>query len=209
MDALNNRSTPVANDGALQALKNSLRLFTKKRMILLAFTFFYTGVELSFFSGVYSSAIGFTLNLGEQAKRLVGLCGILVGGGEVIGGALFGLLGSKTVKSGTVYCTKNLTNLCQFPCLFTPLTFPTNLFYPIYKLFLIPGRDPIVLLGFLCHTLAYYLVFLNLPDNAPLGLTNEVSYMNPPSAWIAMLCAFLLGAKIVLNIMKEYRLHIM
>jgi MFS transporter, NAG-T family, sugar:H+ symporter len=70
-------------------------------MILLAFTFFYTGIELSFFSGVYSSSVGFTNNFTE-AKRLVGLCGILVGLGEVIGGATFGLLGSRTVKHGTI-----------------------------------------------------------------------------------------------------------
>ena len=68
-------------------------------MILLSFTFFYTGIELSFFSGVYSTAVGFTAVI-KQAKRFVGLCGILVGAGEVIGGAAFGLLASRTLKYG-------------------------------------------------------------------------------------------------------------
>jgi len=68
-------------------------------MIFLSFTFVYTGLELSFFSGVYSTCVGFT-NKFPDAKKLVGLCGILVGLGEVVGGALFGILGSKMAKRG-------------------------------------------------------------------------------------------------------------
>lgn len=59
-----------------------------------------TGLELSFLSGVYSPSIGFTLSLGETSKQLVGLSGICIGIGEVSGGILFGLLGSKTNKFG-------------------------------------------------------------------------------------------------------------
>ncbi|ODN05433.1 UNC93-like protein MFSD11 [Orchesella cincta] len=140
--------------GAVAAFKKSLKLFTKKEMVLLSFTFFYTGIELSFFSGVYSTSVGSTEALGTIAKRLVGLSGILVGAGEVIGGALFGLLGARTVKN---------------------------------------GRDPIVLLGFLCHTVAFYMIFINLPDASPLGSTGGLSYIKPPSAVIAMICSFLLG----------------
>lgn len=58
------------------------------------------GLELSFFSGVYSPSIGFSLSLGESSKQLVGLSGICIGIGEVFGGILFGLLGSKTNKFG-------------------------------------------------------------------------------------------------------------
>lgn len=58
------------------------------------------GLELSFFSGVYSPSIGFTLSLGESSKQMVGLSGICIGIGEVFGGILFGLLGSKTNKFG-------------------------------------------------------------------------------------------------------------
>lgn len=61
---------------------------------------FSLGFELSFFSGVYSPSIGFTLAIGESAKQLVGLSGICIGIGEVSGGILFGLLGSKTIKYG-------------------------------------------------------------------------------------------------------------
>ena len=59
-----------------------------------------TGLELSFFSGVYSPSIGFTSALGSDAKQYVGLSGICIGIGEVSGGILFGLLGSKMKKVG-------------------------------------------------------------------------------------------------------------
>jgi hypothetical protein len=92
----------------MSAFKKSFKLLGRKEMILLSLTFFYTGIELSFFSGVYSSAVGFTSSLGKEAKRLVGLCGILVGAGEVLGGATFGLLGGKSVKRGMYQRTKHL-----------------------------------------------------------------------------------------------------
>lgn len=45
----------------------------------------FPGVELSFFSGVYSPSIGFTLGMGDNAKQLVGLSGVFIGMGEVLG----------------------------------------------------------------------------------------------------------------------------
>lgn len=112
------------------------------------------GLELSFFSGVYSPSIGFTLSMGESSKQLVGLSGICIGIGEVFGGVLFGLLGSKT-----------------------------NRF----------GRDAIAIVGFVVHIISFVLIFLNLPDAAPFGDTNETAFLNPPIASLALLCSFLLG----------------
>lgn len=110
-------------ESAMGAFKNAVRLFLTTDMLMLSVTFIYTGrlkdssfrhlsrtkeisyfidagLELSFFSGVYSPSIGFTLSIGESAKQLVGLSGICIGIGEVSGGVLFGLLGSKTNKLG-------------------------------------------------------------------------------------------------------------
>ncbi|KAI5651745.1 ion channel regulatory protein UNC-93 domain-containing protein [Phthorimaea operculella] len=154
--ALDEAKTEMVNheaEGPLDAFKGALRLFATKDMLLLSVCFIYTGVELSFFSGVYSSAIGFTLSIGENAKQLVGLSGVFIGMGEVLGGALFGILGSKTTRW---------------------------------------GRDPIVIMGYLIHLVSFFLIFINLPAEAPFGDTNEVSYMTP-SASLAMLCSFLLG----------------
>ncbi len=99
------------------------KLFITQRMALLCITFFYTGnnenffngiyslmrifiiktgLELSFFSGVYGTAIGNTIDLAEDgnAKRYIGISGMLIGAGEIIGGASFGILGSKTNRYG-------------------------------------------------------------------------------------------------------------
>ncbi|XP_063824836.1 UNC93-like protein MFSD11 [Ostrinia nubilalis] len=140
-------------EGPMEAFKGALRLFCTRDMLLLSVTFIYTGVELSFFSGVYSPSIGFTLAMGENAKQLVGLSGVFIGLGEVLGGALFGILGNKTTRW---------------------------------------GRDPIVIMGYVIHLSSFFLIFINLPNEAPFGDTNEVSYINP-SPYLAMLCSFLLG----------------
>lgn len=80
---------------AWNALASAFSLFMTNQMILLSLTFIYTGLSLTFFSGVYSSSIGFTRAMGKNSKSLIGLSGIFLGIGEVIGGAVFGILGSK------------------------------------------------------------------------------------------------------------------
>jgi hypothetical protein len=86
--------------GVLRAFKDSIRLFLKKDMMLLSVVFFYTGVEGCFIWVVYATAIGFTGLFGLDADRLVGLCGILIGIGEIIGGGLFSILASGSCKCG-------------------------------------------------------------------------------------------------------------
>lgn len=54
------------------------------------------------------------------------------------GGALFGILGSKTVRY---------------------------------------GRDPIILTGFLTQAVGFFLIFLNIPDNAPFGDTTDTAFI--------------------------------
>ncbi|XP_014290240.1 UNC93-like protein MFSD11 isoform X2 [Halyomorpha halys] len=91
---------PQRNAGPIQAFVEAVSLMRQKEMVLLCVTFFYTGLELSFFSGVYGSCIGATLNISDNPKQLVGLSGILIGIGEIAGGLLFGLLSSKTARFG-------------------------------------------------------------------------------------------------------------
>lgn len=80
---------------AWHAFVDAIRLFLTPNMLILSLTFIYTGLELTFYSGVYSSSIGFVKAMGEGRKRLVGLSGIFIGVGEVVGGAVFGILASK------------------------------------------------------------------------------------------------------------------
>ncbi|XP_029456262.1 UNC93-like protein MFSD11 [Rhinatrema bivittatum] len=140
---------------ALDAFKKSLKLCTTKEMLLLSVSMAYTGLELTFFSGVYGTCIGAMNRFGLQAKSLIGLSGIFIGLGEILGGGLFGLLSKK--------------NRC--------------------------GRNLIVLLGILVHTVAFYLIFFNVPNDAPIASsegTDNKAYMNP-SVTLALFCSFLLG----------------
>lgn len=147
--------TFTSDQSASVAVRKTISLAQDPDILLLSFLFVYTGFELSFQSGIYSTCIGNTKAFGEEAKRLVGLCGIMVGAGEVAGGALFGLLGTQTTRH---------------------------------------GRDPVVLLGFLAHTLAFYLIFLSLPSDSPLRPTNGDTYIDHDAGVvIVMLCAFMLG----------------
>ncbi|EDW97113.1 UNC93-like protein MFSD11 [Drosophila yakuba] len=139
---------------AIYALKSAGQLFLTKKMLLLSLAFFYTGLELSFFSGVFGSAIGFTSKIAETPKEIVGLVGICIGAGEVFGGGLFGILGNKTTRY---------------------------------------GRDPIVIAGYVMHMAAFFMTFINLPNSAPFKDTTDISYLDPPRASIALVCAFLLG----------------
>ena len=140
---------------AWEAFLTSVKLFKTREMLLLSITFFYTGLELTFFSGVYSTSVGATKSFGNDADRLVGLTGIFIGVGEILGGGIFGIFGKKTVRY---------------------------------------GRDPIVLLGGICHLAAFMFIFLNIPDNAPISKngTHDVGYIDPNAA-LAIACAFLLG----------------
>ncbi|CAG2162297.1 unnamed protein product [Oppiella nova] len=139
----------------VDALVGAFRLLLTKKMCLLMITAFYTGLELCFFSGVYGTAIGNTNSLDSNgnAKRFIGISGLLIGVGEIIGGATFGLLGSKTNRY---------------------------------------GRDPIVILGYVLHMVAFFLVFINIPAIASLEKTNDPSYIDS-SLSIALFCSFLLG----------------
>ncbi|KAI4496510.1 hypothetical protein M0804_000320 [Polistes exclamans] len=106
------------------ALRDAFSLFVTPRMIFLSFTFVYTGLQLTFFSGVYATSIGFTKAMGESRKRLIGLSGIFVGIGEVVGGTLFGIFASKVsnICSGSpVVIIGCITHLFAFISIFLNL----------------------------------------------------------------------------------------
>jgi len=149
-------SDSTAAGGPYAALKRAFAIFITKDMLLLSITNFYTGLMLTFWSGVYGPSIANTQAFGKDAKSLNGMHGIFVGLGEIIGGLGFGILGHVMVKR---------------------------------------GRDPVVILGFVCNVVAFFLAFLNLPLSAPL--------MHPPdvqdpafissNAYLAIFTSFLFG----------------
>ena len=76
------RPTPWASEDSAvtsnswQMVKESFILLFTKNMFLLMITFGYTGLTLTFWSGVYGTCLSRTKLFGEEAKSLVGLHGI-------------------------------------------------------------------------------------------------------------------------------------
>ena len=54
------------------------------------------------------------------------------------------------------------------------------------------GRDPIIILGFVLSMVAYFLMFINFPIDAPLGETDNIGYISP-SKELAFFTSFILG----------------
>nr|XP_061805812.1 UNC93-like protein MFSD11 [Nerophis lumbriciformis] len=135
--------------------KTMLQLLKTRNILLLSPCMAYSGLELSFYSGIYGTCLGATTQFGEAAKGLIGISGIVVGLGEIIGGGLFGLV-----------CKNNRFR-----------------------------RTSVVFLGMVVHFVAFYLIFLNIPDDAPVvfNTTTSKSPFLIPSVSIALLCSFLLG----------------
>lgn len=69
-------------------------------MLLLILAFAYTGIELSFWSGIYPTCIGNTKILGYNTKSLLALNAISQGCGQFVSGLIFGILSSKTGRLG-------------------------------------------------------------------------------------------------------------
>uniref|UniRef100_A0A669C6U1 Major facilitator superfamily domain containing 11 n=1 Tax=Oreochromis niloticus TaxID=8128 RepID=A0A669C6U1_ORENI len=114
-----------------------------------------SGLELTFYSGVYGTCIGAMMSFGQDAKSLIGISGICIGVGEILGGSVFGILNKR-------------------------IGF---------------GRNPIVLLGFITHIIAFYLIFLNIASDAPLAPEEgtDLEAFITPSVGVALFCSFLLG----------------
>merc|ERR1712135_262973 len=55
------------------------------------------------------------------------------------------------------------------------------------------GRDTIILLGGTVHLVTFFLVFLNIPDDAPIAEGTELTAYIKPNSDLAVACGFLLG----------------
>jgi hypothetical protein len=113
----------------------------------------YTGIELSFLTGIYPSCIGFTKQLGSNTRMLLGLNAVTQGLGQItgkipvfnfycsiLGGFLFGILGSKTSRF---------------------------------------GRDRIVILGTIVFLFVFVGIYLTFPSSAPLHPNNDRGVFQP------------------------------
>ncbi|XP_027898061.1 UNC93-like protein MFSD11 isoform X1 [Xiphophorus couchianus] len=173
-----NRANTALQDTKTE-FQTILHLLKTKTIMLLSPCMVYSGLELSFYSGVYGTCIGATAHFGEAAKGFIGISGIVVGIGEIVG--------------GSTRCSQRFKNPRE-----------------VLEVFFVPSggglfgllcknsrfrRTSVVFLGMVVHFVASYLIFLNIPDDAPV-VVETTTKKNPflsPSASIALLCSFLLG----------------
>ncbi|GAB5581354.1 UNC93-like protein MFSD11 isoform X1 [Prionailurus iriomotensis] len=217
---------------AVDAFRKSLKLCVTREMLLLSITTAYTGLELTFFSGVYGTCVGAVNKFGTEEKSLIGLSGIFIGIGEILDtrGGVDEIIGqwrskwisnppSPALSSGAGPENPNLQikswSFWQPAGILKPTGYTTpkppeepthphklwsgqkgggSLFGLLSKNNRF-GRNPVVLLGILVHFIAFYLIFLNMPGDAPIAPvegTDSTAYISS-SKEVAIFCSFLLG----------------
>ena len=72
----------------LKSIMESVKLLFTKEMLLCMSLFMYEGLVISFYTGVYPTAIGNSKTMPEQMGT-VGLVGVFAGVGEIVGSSLF------------------------------------------------------------------------------------------------------------------------
>ncbi|KAM7534346.1 hypothetical protein Aperf_G00000117950 [Anoplocephala perfoliata] len=89
------------NRQSLETVKStivaSLRLCKSLVMLAILLATCFTGLNLTFYSGVYGTCLSRMKVFGKNAKSYIGLSGIFIGVGEVIGG-LLSTLGSSRIR---------------------------------------------------------------------------------------------------------------
>ena len=137
----------------IEALKASAGLFITQDMLLVSVTFFYAGIHLSIYSAVYGTSVGFTNAFGKDRKALSTISNIFIGVGEVLGGAVFGIFGSKTVKHGRtpIVILGCILSLMAYFCAFLnlPHESPLRETEPFETAILISNKYLAVFTGFL------------------------------------------------------------
>uniref|UniRef100_A0A8C5F5V0 Major facilitator superfamily domain containing 11 n=1 Tax=Gadus morhua TaxID=8049 RepID=A0A8C5F5V0_GADMO len=94
------------------------KLSVTKEMMLLCLPIMYTGLELTFYSGVYGTCIGAMTRFGHNAKGLIGISGILIGVGEILGGGVFGILNNNRLGRNPVVLLGLLIHYLAFYLIF-------------------------------------------------------------------------------------------
>ncbi|GMR32457.1 hypothetical protein PMAYCL1PPCAC_02652, partial [Pristionchus mayeri] len=130
---------------------STFKLMPTRKMLFLAIVFAYTGIEQSFWTGIYPSCISFTKALGSNTNSLVALNAILSGLGQCIAGGLFGVLGSKTAKFGRdmIVLMGALIHLVAFGLVFLNFPFDANLNKTDGLGFIQPSVPIALVIGFL------------------------------------------------------------
>lgn len=118
-------------------MKNAALLVFTPNMMLLSISFLYTGLSIAFYSGVYTSMVGFTVKMGEIRKRLVNLTGVAIGIGASIGATFSGSIAPrfKFFSNSVILVVGFLAQVFCF--IITYLNFPNNAPFQVISNFIL------------------------------------------------------------------------
>lgn len=87
------------HSGAWNQFVCAFNLMRSPNILLLTISFIFTGQLSTFIYGVYGTALGATWQFGDDAKKYIGLAGVFMGIGEIVGGAIFGIMGKRVTQN--------------------------------------------------------------------------------------------------------------
>uniref|UniRef100_A0A1I7ZBS2 UNC93-like protein MFSD11 n=1 Tax=Steinernema glaseri TaxID=37863 RepID=A0A1I7ZBS2_9BILA len=93
-------SSGLSDEGAIGFWADFTRTFLlmkTRKMLYLASVFIFSGLELTFFSGVYTGCLAATKALGESTGLIVAFTVLLLGCGQIMGGLVFGICSQRFV----------------------------------------------------------------------------------------------------------------
>ncbi|KRZ41444.1 UNC93-like protein MFSD11, partial [Trichinella pseudospiralis] len=104
----------------IEEIVQTFKLLQSGNMICLVVVFLYSGILLTFWSGVYGTCLTFTRQFTVSTKVLLALNVIFVGLGESLGGLVFGLITSTIESMGrpVVIILGGIVNVLSFFLIF-------------------------------------------------------------------------------------------
>ncbi|KAK6766855.1 hypothetical protein RB195_026246 [Necator americanus] len=74
-----------------QEFKHTFSLLRTKNMVLLSVCFLYSGIEITYYSGVYTACLSAATALNAGSERIISYAVLAMGIGQITGGLLFGV----------------------------------------------------------------------------------------------------------------------
>uniref|UniRef100_A0A914DC70 UNC93-like protein MFSD11 n=1 Tax=Acrobeloides nanus TaxID=290746 RepID=A0A914DC70_9BILA len=105
-------------------MKSTLSLLSDKKILLISVTMLYTGMSLTFWSGIYPTCVAFTKKLNGDSNILLAVTVIMAGVGETLGGVICGVIGYfyKNIRRRVIVTAVTVCNLLVIAVIF--INFP-------------------------------------------------------------------------------------
>lgn len=104
----------------IDAFKSCFSLLKTKEIALLIIPFLYTGLQQSFYMGIYPAVLANSSIFGDDTVKLIGIFGVYIATGEIIGSIILNWLGKRIFKENRsmIYFIGFLFNLITYTLVF-------------------------------------------------------------------------------------------